>query len=459
MSAMTELEERISTTMRSYGETVVVPPGFSTRVLAGGRRRQQRRRLLSVVVAVATVVVIAGGIAVTKPFATSVPTPAPAAPSPSRALTPLPGVPATPKKLGTLVVGALEAGALPDVPYAVVTATGAELHLADGGGIWKPTRAGAVFQYPIAQVSSTGVVALVADSASARSGTLTFHRPSGDVTLGTVAANGADTITGLAVSRDGSKVAWSASDGIELADLPSGKVSAHLKAPTGKDAPFMRVWSFVGDDVVYSLERSGSTQGSYLRWNPTSGSSTPVLPSSVFGSADHVSDTSMGSISEAADSFVIGENSGTVGDPATSSGTTCTVSYSIGGNGQLRWRVCLPGQAISMPTFSPDGRRVAVPLAAIEAGGKPGTQSVTVLDAANGAVLATRVVELPTGNSLSPVAQWETDGHVVFPYFSDNARRALRCTADLVTCQRTTLDVAALQYGSSAGESVTLPMG
>lgn len=316
-----------------------------------------------------------------------------------------------------------------------------------------------MFQYPIAQVSSIGVVAVVADSASARSGTLTFHRPSGDVALGTVAANGADTITGLAVSADGTKVAWSASDGIELADLPSGKATATLTAPSGKDAPLMRVWSFVGDDVIHSLETTGSTKGSYLRWNPVTGSSTPVLPSSVFGAPDQASDTYLGSISEAADSFVIGENSGTVGDPATSSGTTCTVSYSIGANGQLRWRVCLPGQAISMPTFSPDGRRVAVPLAAIEAGGKPGTQTVTVLDAANGAVLATQVVELPTGNSLSPVAQWETDGHVVFPYYSDKARHALRCTADLVTCQRTTLDVASVQYGSSPGESVTLPMG
>jgi hypothetical protein len=48
--------------------------------------------------------------------------------------------------------------------------------------------------------------------------------------------------------------------------------------------------------------------------------------------------------------------------------------------------------------------------------------------------------------------------HVVFPYFSDKVRNALRRTADLVTCQRTTLDTTAVRYGSTAGESLSLPM-
>ena len=424
------VEDTVREVLAHRADEVQVPTGWEGRVLGAGRRRRRLRRTAITASVAAAVAVL--GITTVRGVAEDLTMHFEFAGQPSMG-------PEVPK----VEPASLPLGRATDLTYSAGAGDAPPGDVVDlQSGRWETGG----FVMALEQAGE-GVVARVSGADTEQ---LVYRGPGGHtVTLER------GYIFGVAVSADGTRVAWSRTPGadadsgtgaptvLKLATLPGGRVLASKSVPPGGINTFPGVAAFVGSKVLLDFDQERGRHPYAQAWDPTTGRIAPLLAPRFTGRGGIVV-----SVDDAGDTVLLEDSE------------DCLRSLSLAEPAKPdRWRVCdgqLEGGALSR-----DGRLVT----GLTRNADAGWDAVWVRDARTGRLLATRVFP---GTGPSAVV-WESPDWVLVSYQplsdkrSDRAanyygEQLIRCSTDLRRCERVPvpgrLGVSALL----SGQGTDLPL-
>lgn len=402
-------EDKLRAVLTERADPVDTTPGWLGRVVNSGRRRRRRRRISFATVLVAIVALVTYIFAPEEWWAPILP------PEPSVPLIDLSGLP--------------EGGPL-GIPHA--SGDGSAEVVALPTRIWESE--GIV---DVLERAGDGVVAVVERETGLDTDQPEYHL---------VYLDGARTVeidTGepatayirdVAVSADGTRVAWSSSGAgsktLHLASLPDGELIAGQPVAA---LPGITVAAFVENKVLLTYDRDTPKQHSAEVWDPESNTIEPF-----FDSAGDGTDGMIVGISPETDTLLVVEQN--------DAGKECVHSRSLDApTASPRWERCDFAGGAATVHLSPDGKSFALVhnrTDGAEERGIPEPDEVRIGDAATGKYTANRRID---ADYVTDVL-WEDAGTVVIRHAQMpdpetgtmiiSGDEATRCSSSLRHCER-----------------------